>query len=364
MPAGEIFTTRDALTERYDPASLPERTDEMAVLTDALATPHEGHAGMLVYGRPGSGKTTAVRHAFADTLADDGAPVRVEGRPGWSAYALAHALAEALGLDLARTGHAYDDVIDAVRAALGDSRRYALLVDDADRVGGDTLSSVVADAFEGVGPGRLVVVSNELTLRNELSATARALLGDRELAFAPYDRATLRSIVERRAAVALREGAVADGVLDRVAAVGTDRGGDARAAITLLRSAADLAVEESVDRITDEHVERARDDLRVLELADELSTLPVHERLTLAALARLARTSETPAGVEEIQVVYESVCTDANLTASGGRAVRNYLANLVERGLVTKLDGPGRLRYEPEPRPTDFAAAFADHEGT
>ena len=78
------------------------------------------------------------------------------------------------------------------------------------------------------------------------------------LLFPPYDAIQLRDILEYRVEQAFNPNALSDEVIPLCAALAAQRNGDARYALDLLATAADLCGEENRTTVTEEDVRHTK----------------------------------------------------------------------------------------------------------
>lgn len=331
--ASDVFADRGTLDPSFVPDRLPERAAHRRSLTSALtaATPQT----VALLGRPGQGKTTTARQVTADA---DGPVAWLSGSDRPSVRTLAVTLHNDLAADgeaLARTGHSEERACSAAAGVL-EASDATIVLDDADRLAATAVERFVTTVVDPGTP--LVLVADSVQFRNDLSRSFRTAVVDDEVVFGPYDAAALERIVERRAVVAYRPDVVAPAALERIAAIGADAGGDARLAVEILRHAGDVAVERNETTVTSAHVDRAHERVRLERHRDLVTSLSAHERATLAAVATLADRTATPATVDDIVAAYRETAEARSLSPNGTRSVRNYLATLVDAGVVARSE--------------------------
>lgn len=155
----------------------------------------------------------------------------------------------------------------------------------------------------------VIGISNDYTFRQSLSPKVKDTLMETEISFSPYDAGELQTILQHRA-----ERAFVDGVCDRsaiakAAALAAQDMGNARQAIDFLRVGSEVAERHGDGRVTDEHIEEARDLVQRGRLENKIRDQTEHGQYVLEAIATLDEQDALPAHSKEIQNVYESVAT-------------------------------------------------------
>ncbi|WP_338041810.1 orc1/cdc6 family replication initiation protein [Haloarcula marismortui] len=175
----------------------------------------------------------------------------------------------------------------------------------------------------------VVAISNKINYRKSLNERVKSSLGDDELVFSPYDGTQLQAILEARTD-AFRDGALESAVIPKTAALAAREHGDARRAIRILRNAGDVATKEDVEKVCEDHVDRAQKRAEADRLRELLSGLPPHSKYILLALTNL----DTKDGnreefrTTEVYEAYETICESEASDPLGLDRVRDLLREL------------------------------------
>jgi len=233
---------------------------------------------------------------------------------------------------------------------------YSFLWDELDELGGTVI--VVLDEVDHINDNSilyqiprarsngylehakigLIGISNDLSFRDSLSAKVRSSLCEKEVSFPPYDAHELQKVLRQREQVAFHEGALADDVIPLCAAYGAQDAGDARQALDLLLEAGDIARQDGVDQVRDEHVQEAREKLERDRIIEGVADLTEHARLILYALTTIEGEDNTPARSRDIRPRYEQLCAHVGTEPLTSRRMRDHLADLAMLGVISSVE--------------------------
>jgi len=299
-----IFKDREKLLPDYVPEELPHRDDQIVTLAKILAPALTGSrpSNIFIYGLTGTGKTAVTKYVLrkikekAQNKVDF---VYINCRQNNTSYRVLAELAKHLGVKVPFTGLALGEVMK--RLVQGLERRrgiYVVVLDEVDnlvkRNGDDVLYFLTRINEELVNSKVSVIgITNDLKFTEFLDARVKSSLGEEELVFPPYNAVQLEDILRRRAREALKDGVVDDEILKKVAAIAARQNGDCRLALDILLKAADIAEREGADKITEVHVDKARNEIEKNLAVDIIKTMPLHVKLVLAAIYLLSRDGGT-----------------------------------------------------------------------
>jgi len=299
-----IFKDREKLLPDYVPEELPHRDEQIVTLAKILAPALTGSrpSNIFIYGLTGTGKTAVTKYVLrkikekAQNKVDF---VYINCRQNNTSYRVLAELAKHLGVKVPFTGLALGEVMK--RLVQGLERRrgiYVVVLDEVDnlvkRNGDDVLYFLTRINEELVNSKVSVIgITNDLKFTEFLDARVKSSLGEEELVFPPYNAVQLEDILRRRAREALKDGVVDDEILKKVAAIAARQNGDCRLALDILLKAADIAEREGADKITEVHVDKARNEIEKNLAVDIIKTMPLHVKLVLAAIYLLSRDGGT-----------------------------------------------------------------------
>jgi cell division control protein 6 len=159
------------------------------------------------------------------------------------------------------TDRVYQSFFDAVDHL---ERVVVIMLDEIDKLveksGDDTLYNLSRMNSElQKSKVSIIGISNDLKFTDFLDPRVKSSLGEEEIVFPPYDANQLRDILQFRADIAFKPGALTDEVIPLCAAFAAQEHGDARRALDLLRTAGELAERGQSDTVEERHVRQAQD---------------------------------------------------------------------------------------------------------
>ncbi|MFC6720221.1 Cdc6/Cdc18 family protein [Halobacteriaceae archaeon SHR40] len=319
------------LQDDYLPREIVHRHEEMSQLATALEPVVEGdrpqHA--LLTGPSGSGKTCIAR-ATLDRLQEQVLDVHTAHVDCWlhpNDFRILYKLLESLGTtyDIHRSTP-LDELLERLREI---DKPYLVVLDEADQIDDPDL---LRRLYSISGLTMILITNHERDLFRPLDERLQSRLRSSDtIEFDSYRRDELVSILSDRAAWGLTDGALTTDQRQRIAETAC---GNARDAISILRSAARHAERKGSDRIRDSDIETAipaaRAELRQKSL-DRLTTDQLAVYDVLRECGELMP--------KELLARYEERVDDPKSM----RTVRKYLRKLEQYNLVESSGhGPSR----------------------
>jgi cell division control protein 6 len=348
-----LFQNKDALGESYQPERLEERETEIDEYMNALQPVIDGWEpnNIFLYGKTGVGKT-AVTEYLLDRLQEDAAQyddvalsvLTVNCKSVNSSYQVAVELVNRLrpaGGEISSTGYPQQTVFNKLYSELDALGGTILIVlDEIDSIGDRDdllyeLPRARANGYLETTKIGLIGISNDFTFREQLDPRVQDTLCERELQFSPYDATELGNILASRAAVAISDGALDEGVVNYCAALAGRDSGSARQALDLLRLAGENAEQQDCDTITKPHVEEAQAVLEQERVEEGMRQLTAHGRLALLAVIAQAAKTDTPCRTRHLYEEYKALCKAACTEPLAHRSVHNHLADLRMLGILS-----------------------------
>jgi cell division control protein 6 len=187
----------------------------------------------------------------------------------------------------------------------------------------------------------LVGISNDIRFIEQIDPRVKSSLGEEEAIFPPYNAVELKDILEKRASIAFRPNALAEGVLEKTAAYAAREHGDARRALDLLRVAGEVAERESVDKVLPEHIDKAEQRIEKDRVMEIIGTQPKQSQLVLHAILQIATGKKIETG--EIYEKYKELCLQTSQAPLTQRRVSDLIGELDMLGLINaKVISKGR----------------------
>ncbi|MCU4717432.1 ORC1-type DNA replication protein [Halapricum hydrolyticum] len=345
-----VFRDEHVFEIDHVPETFRHRDSQMESLKYALRPAVRGSRPLNVIARgpPGTGKTTAVQKLFSELRAQTDVNVaRVNCQVDSTRYSVFSRLFEhvfeyeppASGISFKKLfGQITDKLVeeDEVLAVALDDVNYLFYEGEAS----ETLYSLLRahEAHSGAKIGVIVISSDlDLDVIEALDSRVQSVFRPEEVYFNKYGEREIVDILQERVERGFHEDAVGPTVLDRVAELTAEQGGDLRVGIDLLRRAG-MHAEMRASRIVErEDVEEAYDKSKYVHLSRHLRGLSDSEQALVEVLA------EEQGG--RAGDIYEAFHDRSDLGYTRYSEIINKLDQLdIIDAEYTSVDGRGRSR--------------------
>jgi len=352
-----IIKNRESLHYSYKPPIILHRESELEQVTQSLLPilKQSRPSNLLVYGKPGTGKTLVVRRVIdkiQERVEKSDFPIKLiytNSKEETTLYGLLVSLGRQLDLEedeLPNTGLAISEVFKRLLTKIRNGKLNAIFViDEIDylaqlvaKTGKDILYQLTRanERLEEGGSLTLVGISNDLTFKEKLDPRVISSLGEEEVVFTNYNVEQIKKILQERINKSFIENSVGEPALNLIAALAGGEHGDARRAIDLLRVAGELAERQQSDKVTVEHVREASQKIEENKEEKSLKSFPLHEKLILIAIMK-ANGSSTG----EIYSSYKNLCKIVGKDELTQRRITQMLSEIELSGLIS-----GRLIHQ------------------
>ena len=340
---------RDArvLRSEFVPSEVVHRDQELNHLASVLepVTHGESAGPALLTGPSGVGKTCLARFV-TDQLQQETLDVTVQYVNCWQAYSqfrTVYNILEGLGktLNVHRQSTPHDELIERLRKY--DGPHCVVVLDEVDQLED---KRILYDLYAFPQFSTMLIANQEEDLLADLDERIISRYrGCDRIQFDRYGVEELTEILQARADRGLGKNAVNRDVLRAIADAAA---GDARLAITVLRSAARTAMHEQSDRITGEIVSEAIPHAQSEMHRKNLDTLTPHQR----ALYEVIR-ENSPVAPSDLYGAYRERVE----SPKSDRTVRTYLSKMDRYGLID-VEGTSRDRLYLVSESRDAATPF------
>ena len=296
-----IFKDKAPLDHRYLPDKLVHREDQIRQIAkywiDVLSnvTP----SNVTLYGKTGTGKTAAskfAREQLLEVARKKNVFVKVEYircTDYTTEYQVIAELCNKLGRDVPNRGWTKGEVVNTFRDifrtnAFGKKLHLIVILDEIDILldkDGDGILYTLTRT-ENVS---VLCISNYLDFKNLIKSRVTSSLKDKEIVFPPYVANELADILSERAELSFNEDVLDHDVIPLCSAMAAKEEGDARYALELLKNAGELAFYEDSEKVTSDHVRRAKDQIEHNKVIEIISTLPLQQQRVLEAILNLTK---------------------------------------------------------------------------
>jgi cell division control protein 6 len=354
-----VFRNEHVFEIDYVPETFKHRETQMESLKYALRPAVRGSRplNVMAQGPPGTGKTTAVQIMFDELQAQtDVEAVRVNCQVNSTRYSVFSRLFEGVfDYEPPSSGISFKKLFSQVTDRLVDEDRVLVVaLDDVnylfyESAASETLYSLLR-AHEEQGGAKIgvIVVSSDLDLDmiEALDGRVQSVFRPEEVYFPKYDEPEIAEILRERVRRGFHDGVVDAPVLDRVAELTAEQGGDLRVGIDLLRRAGLKAEMRASRTVETRDVEAAYDTSKYVHLSRRLQGLSGSEQSLVEVIAEHdgERTGD----------IYDAFNDRTGLGYTRYSEIINKLDQLdIIDATYTDVDGRGRsrelsLNYEAE----------------
>jgi cell division control protein 6 len=352
-----IFKDREVLEFDHLPEHFAHRESQMESLKFCIRPALQGGrpVNALCLGPPGTGKTTAIFKLFSEIEAHSSkvVPVHVNCQMDHTRHAIfLRIYSKLLGHSPPTSGVSFKRVLERIaRSMAKESQVLVVALDDVnylfpekevDRVLYTLLRA--HETFPGFRAGVIAILS-EPALNYVFDPRVESVFLAEEVSFPLYSIEEIKDILERRAQLGFYPGVVSAEIIEKVSDL-TERAGDLRVGIDLLKRAGMEAERRASRKISEEDVDRAYERSGLVHLQSALKPLREDELLLLGLAAEM-ETSKAGDLYKRFQAS----------TGSGYTRFHEILNKLDAARLIdTDFSGPGhrgrsrvvRIRYDPK----------------
>lgn len=321
------------LQEEFIPSEVEHRHEEVSRVSGALEPCIHGEPAdhSILFGPTGTGKTCIARYVVTQLreVVPDLDHEYVNCWQNYNRYRVLYRLLEGLdrAADVHRQSTPKDELLERLQA--GPDGPYVVVLDEVDQLQ-DT--KVLYDLHTIPGLAMILIANRETQFFHHVDdRVASRLRGSVRVRFDTYSVDELVSILEAR----VRWGLAPDVIsTDQLELIGDAAAGDARVAISVLRTAARLAEQDHLDEITTPVIRTAIPEGREEVDRRTVENLNEHQRILYDVIRE--REAVDP---DELYDAYEERASDP-MTA---RTLRKYLAKMDQYDLIEAV-GEGRAR--------------------
>ncbi|XVH33867.1 Cdc6/Cdc18 family protein (plasmid) [Haloferacaceae archaeon DSL9] len=345
-----IFKDKEPFKEEYTPDEILERDDIIEEYAAALQDILDGFGppNLFIYGQTGVGKT-ATTNKMMEYLRLEVDPtdkpltiIAVNCNKRTTTYqVISHIANDLYPEKTIKQGTHPDTIWSLIYSKIDEAGGDVLLIlDEIDKLGGDEELLYEFPRARSMGDLEdaevgIIGISNNFKFRENLSGRVKSTLCEKEIQFSPYDAHELQTILDYYAELTFKPDVLSEDVVPLCAAFTAQDTGDARMALDLLETAGDIARHERVQRVDEEHVRLARNEVDRANTRDIITErLTTQMQLTLLATTLLFIDAESEAKTKQIYSLYKDLCAKVGADTLSESRVRDHINTLEMFGLL------------------------------
>ena len=345
-----IFKDIQVLESEYVPEKIISRDkqiNDIAFLLNPALLRNHPQSG-VIYGKTGTGKTAIVKYVCLELeklVKEKGLNVDVVFINCKETKATSKLVVKIINkiaphYSVPFAGLAISEYYQKLWDALNEKQcTLIVILDEIDKLRDKDILYHLTRANENMNVKNIYIgiigISNDLNFINTIDQRTYSSFSHTSIVFPPYNGEQLIQILEDRATLAFNDGALDNGVIELCASLSAQEHGDARKALTLLKNSGRYALSEGSEKVSIDHVYSVRDNKAMNCIAETITTLPLHPKLTLATIIKLATLHEEQTYTREVYDSYVSLCKDSGITPLTLDTISGFIAELDMLGIIS-----------------------------
>ena len=342
---------REILRASYIPNELPHRQMQIQQLAQIMVTALRGErpSNVLIFGKTGTGKTAVIKYLGNEIRKADSELNRVlflyiNCRVVDTQYGVLQTIGNQFITNFDEripfTGWSTERVYSILRDKIDESNRVIIIVlDEIDKLvskSGDDVLYHLSKINDDLVNARvsMIGISNDLKFTEFLDPRVKSRLGEEKMVFPPYNAEQLQDILRQRASMAFDQGVLEESVIPLCAALAAQDHGDARAALDLLRIAAEIAERDREARVVEAHVFKAKNRVELDCITEAIKTLPTQSKLVLYSIIHNEERRNGRMTTGEVHMTYRDMCNFVGFDALTQRRVTDLISELDMLGII------------------------------
>ncbi len=377
----QLIKNKKVLQTTYLPEELPHRKEQIDRIVSiiSIALSGEKPSNIIVYGKTGTGKTAVLNYIGKELRkADPGIEkcyyLYVNCEVVDTAYGILYNIASQFIQDIGKkipfTGWSFEKLYEELYTEMENLNRvFVIVLDEVDHMitkKGDAILYYLAKINEHLSKSKvsLIGISNNMKFLELLEPKARSRLGGESMIFPPYSRNQLEDILKSRAQEVFDEGVLEETVIPVCAAMAAKNEGDARTAIDLLRTAADIAERNGDNVITEAHVKSAKNSLEMNVVEEAIKTLSVQSKCVLLSIVKNTENNNKTMITGDVYIIYKDIVDILGFSPLTQRRITDLISELDMMGLINasikSFGRAGRTKEITLEIPKDIVRKFKD----
>lgn len=353
-PRESVFKDESKLDINYIPPKLPHRETEQRLLQEffnfILQYPERMSQRVILTGDVGTGKTALAQNFGANLTAQANKRnikfryVHVNCREFRGNLApILHRVVSVFQPNFPARGFGAEEIFATLLNVLDEENTHIILTLDEfdsliEREGSDAVYKLtrLQETRQGK-PQRLsfIFIMRDLKAIEQLDESAKSTLQRSIIRLQRYGKPQLVDILNDRVKLAFEPGAVPEDVVDSIAELAFTETGNARFGIELLWRAGKYADAQEAGAVEPECVRLAVANILPTVRRSELTSLGLHEKMFLLAVARyFVENEEAYVSFTEAEKAYAVVCEEFDEAPNGHTQIYKYIQYLTSLGVL------------------------------
>ncbi|MCL1984813.1 MAG: ORC1-type DNA replication protein [Methanomassiliicoccaceae archaeon] len=346
-----IVKNKSILQTSYLPEILPHRKEEIDSVAAVIASVFEGDkpSNILIFGQTGTGKTAVMNFIGnelkkVDPKGETAVYIYINCEVVDTQYGILHSIGNQTIKDFDKripfTGWGMDKIYSETKNYVDEQNKvFIVVLDEIDRLvnkSGDDILYHLLKMNEDLKNSKLslVGISNRVNFMEFLDPRVRSRLSEEKMTFDPYDAKQLEDILRSRAELAFDEGVLESGVIPLCAAKSAKEMGDARMALNLLRTAAEIAERNGDNVVTEAHVLYAKNKIELDIVSETVKALPQQSKTVLMSIIFNTRQDNKTMITGDVYSTYKDLCNILRMTVLTQRRVTDLISELDMLGII------------------------------
>lgn len=345
-----IVKNKKILQNTHVPEQLPHRLEQIDKIASVIAMALNGEkpSNVMVYGKTGTGKTATLHYIGKELKKADPKETNcsfiyvnceVVDTPYGVLYNIGNQVTIDPGQKIPFTGWSFEKVYSVLVDLIdNEDKVFVVVLDEIDRMvfkKGDDIFYYLTKINENLKKSKvsLIGISNDMKFLELIGPKARSRLGGESLVFPPYTKMELEDILNERAKIAFDPETIDGSVVPYCAAIAAKVDGDARIALDLLRTAADIAERNGDAIITDAHVKSAKNSIEFDVVSEAIKTLSPQSKTVLMSIIRISE-HEHKMTTGDVFTKYKEIIECTGLSTLTQRRVTDLISELDMMGII------------------------------
>lgn len=345
----QIIKNRNILQTTYIPEQLPHRNTQIDRIASIIAMALNGDrpSNIMVYGMTGTGKTAVLNYIGKELKKIDPEEqkcsyVYVNCEVVDTAYGILYNIVSQIVINsqIPFTGWSFEKLYSELIIQLDKlDKVFIVVLDEIDHMvskKGDMIFYYLVKINENLKNSKvsLVGISNNMKFGELLEPKAKSRLGEENLIFPPYTKEELEDILTERAKEALFDDVLDPSVIPYCAILAAKVNGDARVALNLLKTAADIAERNGEAIVTDAEVKSAKNSIEFNVVSEGLKTLSQQSKIILMSIIKNVEKGTVVMTTGEVYTMYKNISEILGTSALTQRRVTDLISELDMMGFI------------------------------